>query len=128
MRRSASLLVIAVLAAVRLAGATPVEPSGDRACRPCANFAIVSPGLYRGAEPGAACMGYLVSLGIRTVVNLRDEEDASERERAEATALGIQYVHVPMSGFGRPALTEVQEVLGIIQAAGNQLRALQAWA
>jgi protein-tyrosine phosphatase len=54
------------------------------------------------------------------IVNLRDEEDASEREQAEAIALGMRYVNIPMSGFGHPEADEVRRVLTTIRASGNQ--------
>ena len=70
----------------------------------CENFGQVGPDLYRGAEPDDSCLDHLAARGVRTIVNLRDERDASERERLRAAALGMAYVNLPMSGFGRPAL------------------------
>jgi len=86
----------------------------------CENFGQVGPGLYRGAEPDDACLDRLAARGIRTIVNLRDERDASERERSRAAALGMRYVNQPMSGFGRPALPEVRTILATLLAAEGQ--------
>ena len=51
-------------------------------------------------------------------MNLRDERDASEEERLRAAALGMTYVNLPMSGFGRPALPEVRTILAALLAPG----------
>jgi len=85
---------------------------------PCGNFGQVGPDLYRGAEPDDPCLDHLAARGVRTIVNLRDERDASERERLRAASLGMTYVNLPMSGFGRPALAEVRTILAALLAPG----------
>jgi protein tyrosine/serine phosphatase len=87
---------------------------------PCVNFGRVSAGLYRGAEPDRDCLGHLAALGVRTVVNLRDEKDASEDEQAGVLALGMRYLNLPMSGFDRPSAIEVQRVLTVLGTSENQ--------
>lgn len=103
---------VAVGAAGREADA-PGEP-------PCANFGQVRPGLYRGAEPDDDCLEHLVGLGITLVVNLRDDDEDSGREQARVVALGMRYVNMPLSGFGRPSLDAVRRVVAQTAAAGNQ--------
>ena len=94
------------------AGATPEVP--------CVNFGQVSPGIYRGADPGESCLEHLSDLGIRMVINLRDDDEDSERERVRTEALGMRYVNMPLSGFGRPSMEEVREVLAMIGTPANQ--------
>ncbi len=108
------------LGALLLAGAIGVASAGPSQGEPCANFGQVSPGLYRGAEPDERCLDHLAGLGIRMVVNLRDEEDASDRERTRAIALGMRYVNLPMSGFDRPSVPEVRRALAAILAPEAQ--------
>ena len=108
-----------MLGALALAGAMGATSGGavgapSAGAAPCENFGQVSPGLYRGAEPDDACLDHLAARGIRTIVNLRDERDVSERERRRAVALGMRYVNHPMSGFGRPALPELRTILATI--------------
>lgn len=55
------------------------------------NFFLVSPDLYRGAQPTAEGFVRLRSLGIRTVVNLRWAH--SDRDLLGST--GLNYVHIP---------------------------------
>ncbi len=115
--RSAAAALCALLSLSGAAGAPRPDASSDSQC---VDFAQVSPGLYRGAEPSERCLGHLAASGIRKIVNLRDEEEASEREQAQARTLGMRYVNIPMSGFGRPEADEVRSVLTTIRASENQ--------
>jgi tyrosine-protein phosphatase SIW14 len=101
-----------------LAQAPARAPVRAPAEAPCENFGQVGPDLYRGAEPDDTCLDHLAARGVRTIVNLRDERDAAERERLRAAALGMTYVNLPMSGFGRPALPEVRTILAALLAPG----------
>jgi protein tyrosine/serine phosphatase len=60
------------------------------------DFGVVTDGaraLYRGAQPSEQGISTLRSLGVRTIVNLRD--DADPREQEWAAAAGMQYVRIP---------------------------------
>ena len=118
-RRRARATAVGVFGALWLAGATGAVAAVTQES-PCVNFGRVSAGLYRGAEPDRDCLGHLAALGVRTVVNLRDEKDASEDEQAGVLALGMRYHSMPMSGFDRPSAIEVQRVLAILKASENQ--------
>jgi tyrosine-protein phosphatase SIW14 len=118
-RRTARATAAGVFAALWLAGAVAAG-AGAAQESPCGNFGRVGAGLFRGAEPDRRCLGHLAALGVRTVVNLRDEKDASEDEREEVLALGMRYANMPMSGFDRPSATDVQRVLAFIEVSGNQ--------
>ena len=113
-------LAVGVFAAFWLTSAVGVATGAASQEAPCANFGQVSTGLYRGAEPGERCLAHLAKLGIRMVVNLRDEEDTSDREQSEAVTLGMRYLNIPMSGIERPSVAEVQQVLTVIRASENQ--------
>jgi tyrosine-protein phosphatase SIW14 len=56
------------------------------------NFARVDERLYRGGQPDRAGFEALRTLGVRTVINLRTED---EREAVEAASL--KYIHIPTS-------------------------------
>ena len=86
----------------------------------CENFGKVGPALYRGAEPDADCLDHLATLGVRTIVSLRDDEEDTERERGWAQARGIRFENVPMSGFRKPDPAEVLRALELIGETGNQ--------
>ena len=58
-----------------------------------AKFGEVSPQLYRGAQPSSEGLGYLASMGVEIIVNLRPGEHPDEEQ--EATRLGMRYVSIP---------------------------------
>lgn len=80
------------------------------------NFHQVSPGIYRGARPDAEGFRHLARIGVKTIVNLQggDGEAYGDLiylkqpgenprviawERASAAALGMRFVHAPMSSL-----------------------------
>src|SRR4051794_9840930 len=55
-------------------------------------FMIVADGLYRGGQPTRQGFELLKQRGIKTVVNLRLEND----EAGIVQTLGMNYVHIPI--------------------------------
>ena len=84
------------------------------------NFHQVNPQLYRGAQPKAGGINKLAALGIKTIVNLRGEDDHTRAEAVAARDLGLRYFAVPMPGSSRPADEQMQRVLAIINSPENQ--------
>jgi tyrosine-protein phosphatase SIW14 len=56
-------------------------------------FQMIVAGLYRGGQPGQDGFEFLKTNGIKTVINLRGEND----EEVIVKKLGMNYVHIPMS-------------------------------
>jgi protein tyrosine/serine phosphatase len=54
---------------------------------------MIADGLYRGGQPERTGFQYLQSNGIKTIINLRTEND----EEAMVKGLGMNYVHIPIS-------------------------------
>ena len=102
-------------AVVLLAAAVGPSQAGS-----CENFGQVGPALYRGAEPDAACLDHLAKLGVKTLVNLRDDDEDVAREREWAKARGMRVENVPMSGFRKPDEARVLRALEVIGETGNQ--------
>jgi protein tyrosine phosphatase (PTP) superfamily phosphohydrolase (DUF442 family) len=57
------------------------------------NLGEVTPSLYRGAQPTAAGIEALKTMGIEVVINLRS--GPNDDEEAELTKLGMRYVAIP---------------------------------
>ena len=60
------------------------------------NFATVDAGseaLYRGAQPSRRGIETLKDMGVKTVIDLRNDPEPWERKHV--TAAGMKYVHVP---------------------------------
>jgi protein tyrosine phosphatase (PTP) superfamily phosphohydrolase (DUF442 family) len=76
-----------------------------------ANFGLVSRELWRGAQPTPEGMGWLARLGVKTIIDLREEADESAIIPA-----GVRYVRIPVSPFNADRV-EVEQVLREIDAS-----------
>lgn len=79
-----------------------------------------------GSQPEPADLESLAARGVRTIINTRfPEEDQGdlppERAKAEAEALGMRYVNVPVSPaeFSPASLAEVSRALSEARAHGT---------
>ena len=84
------------------------------------NFHQVGRNLFRGAQPGSSGLTRLHQLGVKTVVNLRDDDERASGEELPAKSAGLQYFNIPLSGLARPHDEQVRRVLAIIYAPENQ--------
>lgn len=84
------------------------------------NFHVVNARLYRGGQPRAGGLRRLAALGVKTVVNLRDDDARASEEEREARSLGMRYFNVPLSRAHRPEAGQMDELFALIDAAGNQ--------
>jgi uncharacterized protein (TIGR01244 family) len=78
--------------------------------------------LYRGSQPDAEGFRYLRDLGIKTIVNLREEKDALKTgEQQIVESLGMRYVSLPVKDgnfftwFRRIPNESVKQFLHILQ-------------
>lgn len=77
--------------------------------------------LYRGAQPQEAGFAELKKLGITTIVDLRGEDRAKvDWENREATALGMRFVHIPVSGWSPPTDAQVAQFLELFRDEPQQ--------
>ena len=83
------------------------------------NFARVNERLYRGGQPRKDSIKKLADLGVKTIINLRDDDENAKTEAQEAQAAGLHYFNLPFSRIGRPNDTEIERVLSLIDAKEN---------
>lgn len=71
------------------------------------NFGQMDGRFYRGAQPREKDYKDLATLGIMTVIDLRDDPQQSERMLVES--VGMKYVHIPMVSkkYPTPEVTEM---------------------
>src|SRR5438270_10136502 len=62
------------------------------------NFGQMDERFFRGAQPGERDYKDLAALGIKTIIDLRD--DPTSYEKRDAEAAGMRYVNIPMSDSG----------------------------
>jgi tyrosine-protein phosphatase SIW14 len=76
------------------------------------NFGQMDENYFRGAQPMPDDYASLAALGIKTIVDLRN--DPTDYEKSAAEAVGIKYINVPMSGWKSPKDADVQKVYSIL--------------
>jgi protein tyrosine phosphatase (PTP) superfamily phosphohydrolase (DUF442 family) len=71
------------------------------------NFGQMDERFYRGAQPGKKDYKDLAALGIKTVIDLREDPESYEQPLVES--LGMKYVNIPMLGkkYPTPEATEM---------------------
>ena len=116
-RRLDGLRIAAIAATFVLAvGATPRRVDEEK---DLPRFQQVNENLYRGAQPLDGGLKDLAARGIKTIINLRGEDESTSTEEAEARAAGFNYFSVPLPGFGRPSTEQVEGILAIINDSRN---------
>lgn len=70
------------------------------------NFGQMDDRFYRGAQPGKKDYKDLAALGIKTIIDLREDPEAYEQPLVES--LGMKYVNIPMieKKYPTPEATE----------------------
>lgn len=82
------------------------------------NFGQMDEFFYRGAQPKPEDYKTLAALGIKTIIDLRD--DATTYEKSGAEAVGIRYVNIPMNDKRKPPEEQVNAFLAITKDAANR--------
>ena len=83
------------------------------------NFHQVDKQVYRGGQPAPEAWPGLAGLGIKTVVDLRREDEHSTAAEAQAvSAAGMKYVNVPMKGVVAPSNEQIAKVLALLDSEG----------
>src|ERR687883_305970 len=90
-------LVVFVLACAHAAAAQ--QQQAEQKVEELPNFHRVNERIYRGAQPAKGGMQKLAALGVKTVINLRDDDERAVAEAKEAEAAGLRYVNVPLDDF-----------------------------
>lgn len=76
------------------------------------NFGQMDDRFYRGAQPKEEDYKQLAAIGIRTVIDLR--EDPTDYEKRDAEAAGMRYVNLPMSDKDYPPAATIDQFLKLV--------------
>ncbi len=82
-------------------------------------FLEVSPGVYRSAQPSKVDIKALKAFGIKTILNLNNDENVMAAERRAAEINGINLIEHPMSGFWSPDVAQVERSLDLLNDPSN---------
>jgi protein tyrosine/serine phosphatase len=115
--------------------ALPLSAQGDQPVRQHArrveglagleNVAEVATGIFRGALPKEEGLRTLKARGIKTIVNLRHYHGASEERTCGA--IGLDYVHIPLSSSRAPHDPDVRRFLRIVTDPRRQPVYFHCW-
>lgn len=75
------------------------------------NFGQMDEYLYRGEQPGQEDYKVLADLGIKVIIDLRNDPLAYAKQAAEAA--GMRYVNIPMSDKKRPEDAQIEQFLAV---------------
>lgn len=118
MRLKSSRIISTVLSL--LIAATVAHAQDEAKYKELPNFHRVNAQVFRGAQPAQEGFKLLASLGVKTVLNLRDADENARAEEALARAAGLRYFNVPLDGMKRPSDEQVERALAVINAPENQ--------
>jgi protein tyrosine/serine phosphatase len=76
------------------------------------NFGQMDDRFFRGAQPKENDYPALAALGIKTVIDLR--EDPTDYEKRSVEALGMRYINIPMSDKDYPPATQIEQFLKLV--------------
>jgi len=119
-----SLVVLIVVVAVFSATVISSASSGDKSNKKAPsvevdvnNFGKVTDFFYRGAQPKEDEYEQLAALGVKTVIDLRNDP----KDYAEATArqFGLKYINLPMSDKNYPAEDADDKFLSLVNDKAN---------
>lgn len=99
--------------------ATSTEPSTkEESTRPAIkNFGRIGDHFFRGAQPRPEDYASLAKLGVKTVIDLRDDP---EKYAAEcASRAGLKYISLPLSDHDYPAEGSAEKFLSIVTDGAN---------
>jgi protein tyrosine phosphatase (PTP) superfamily phosphohydrolase (DUF442 family) len=83
------------------------------------NFARVTPGITRGAQPSEKALTLMAKDGFKTIIDLRMNGAGTESEEVITKRLGMNYVHIPMTALVTPTTQQVAQFLSIVKAPEN---------
>ena len=107
-----SLLVLALsFAAVATAAAQTGQPEKFSNIK-IKNFGQMDERFYRGAQPKPEDYKALATIGVHTIIDLRNDPQDYAKESAEAA--GMRYVNIPMSDKKRPQDEQIEKFLSLI--------------
>jgi protein tyrosine/serine phosphatase len=105
-----STLTVAAIMTFAIFAAAQTSPSNFPGVK-IGNFGQMDENYFRGAQPLPDDYAALAQLGIKTIIDLRN--DPTDYEKASAEAVGMKYINIPMSGWKKPKDADLAKFLEI---------------
>ena len=72
--------------------------------------------VYRSGQPSDHGYEMLTALKVRTILSVRNEsDDQIHEERAKVTALGMNFISIPLSGILSPSKSDMERIEDILE-------------
>jgi len=78
------------------------------------NFQQVNDRIYRGGQPSDDGFKYVARLGIKTVIDLRQEPDQVAAEEKLVSAAGMRFINIPMDDLGAPTDAQIALAFAVL--------------
>ena len=112
-RRLQAALLVSLFTFAIIATANAADGQSDKFANiKIKNFGQMDERFYRGAQPGEGDYKDLAALGIKTIIDLRN--DPTSYEKRDAESAGMRYVNIPMSDTETPDPSKIQEFLKLV--------------
>jgi protein tyrosine/serine phosphatase len=113
-----AILALAVHSLAPNDSSTPTDPSKSFANVRIKNFGQMDNNFYRGAQPKEKDYKELAQLGVKAIIDLRDDPLPYAKKAAEAAHM--QYFNIPMSDKDYPKSESIEEFLKITKEEANR--------
>lgn len=112
-KRHSLPVLFALISLVSLSSAALAQESrNSQSAVTIKNFGQMDDRFFRGGQPKEDEYRELAAIGIRTVIDLRNDPKDYGKEAAEA--LGMRYVNIPMSDKDYPPAAKIAEFLKLV--------------
>jgi protein tyrosine/serine phosphatase len=111
-RYNYSFVLLALVIVLTLSGSAFASKNSSFPNIKIKNFGQMDDRFYRGGQPNEEDYKDLAGLGIKTVIDLRDDPESYEKRDVEA--LGMRYVNIPMSDKDYPKNDLAEQFLKLV--------------
>jgi protein tyrosine/serine phosphatase len=113
-RKSYSVLYAVLIVVIAFAGtaAAQDQEKTNFSSVKIKNFGQMDDRFFRGAQPKEGDYQALADLGIKTIIDLR--QDPTKYEQRSAEALGMRYINIPMSDKDYPESEQIDQFLKLV--------------
>jgi protein tyrosine/serine phosphatase len=111
-RRNYSFVLLSLALVLTISGSAFASKNAKFPNIKIKNFGQMDDRFYRGAQPNEEDYKDLASLGIKTVIDLRNDPESYEKRDVEA--LGMRYVNIAMSDKDYPKSDQAEQFLKLV--------------
>ncbi len=84
------------------------------------NFFQVNANLYRGAQPKENGIRQLAQMGVKTVINLRGDDESAKKEEKWTTDAGMKFINISLGNLLKPKDEDIEKIVALINQTKNQ--------